>query len=52
LEFYFGFINLSLGLKSRYSHTTGISSMRKTNNIIINTFRSYSTLSCSEDFYK
>ena len=29
LEFYFGFINVPLGLNSCYSHTTGISSMRR-----------------------
>lgn len=46
LEFYRGFINVS------GRHTTGFSLRRNTNIFKINVFRSYSTQSCSEDFYK
>lgn len=49
-EFYRRFINVPEGLNNRL--TTGFSLRRSTNIFKMNVFRSYSTQSCSEDFYK
>lgn len=49
-EFYRRFINVSVGLNNHL--TTGFSLRRSTNLFKMNVFRSYSTQSCSEDFYK